>query len=112
MLCRAANENCDLVEVCTGTSVTCPADVLEDEGVPCRKLQGICDVIESCSGSSPSCPPDGDRDGEPCHEGSPCFDDPGTCDGKVCVGAIPLNCSDGDPCTQDVCAATTTATTN
>jgi MYXO-CTERM domain-containing protein len=56
--CRAAAGDCDLAEVCTGTSTTCPADVKRPNTYVCRAKNGNCDVAETCDGGS-SCPADG-----------------------------------------------------
>jgi hypothetical protein len=56
--CRAPADVCDAAEFCTGSSATCPADVLVAGGTTCRASAGVCDVPESCTGSSAACPAD------------------------------------------------------
>src|SRR5881398_2595997 len=86
--CRGAAGECDLAEVCSGTSATCPADVKKSAGTACtadtnpctldqcdgtnvtcqhpagnagavcRASAGACDQQETCSGSSTTCPAD------------------------------------------------------
>ena len=58
--CDDPAECCDVAEVCTGDSVSCPADVLKVAFTECRPIEGgtDCDVPELCSGTSPECPPD------------------------------------------------------
>src|SRR5262245_18165652 len=56
--CRPAAGLCDLAEVCTGSSPTCPAQVLRAANTECRPAAGPCDVAEVCTGTSPACPDD------------------------------------------------------
>jgi hypothetical protein len=87
-MCRSAAGACDLVELCTGESADCPADVQASSGTPCsigggnpcavgqcngvgdcieapgnagalcRPSQGGCDIAETCTGTSTTCPVD------------------------------------------------------
>src|SRR6185369_7569906 len=60
-VCRpAAGGLCDTVaESCSGTSGTCPADIVSPNTVVCRpSLAGVCDSAENCTGSTPTCPVD------------------------------------------------------
>nr|ACS74986.1 snake venom metalloprotease [Philodryas olfersii] len=41
-VCRAANDECDLAELCTGQSAECPADQFQRNGQPCLNNQGYC----------------------------------------------------------------------
>src|SRR5207247_2195454 len=43
---------CDPDEVCTGTSTSCPADVVQSSSVVCRGAAGECDVAENCPGTA------------------------------------------------------------
>jgi hypothetical protein len=58
VVCRPAEGACDIEERCDGTSLACPADVLEDAGTICRAAEGDCDIVEFCSGTSAECGPD------------------------------------------------------
>nr|D5LMJ3.1 RecName: Full=Zinc metalloproteinase-disintegrin-like atrase-A; AltName: Full=Snake venom metalloproteinase; Short=SVMP; Flags: Precursor [Naja atra]ADF43026.1 metalloproteinase atrase A [Naja atra] len=40
--CRAAKDDCDLPEFCTGQSAECPTDSLQRNGHPCQNNQGYC----------------------------------------------------------------------
>uniref|UniRef100_A0A8C7E060 Uncharacterized protein n=1 Tax=Naja naja TaxID=35670 RepID=A0A8C7E060_NAJNA len=40
--CRAAKDDCDLPELCTGQSAECPTDSLQRNGHPCQNNQGYC----------------------------------------------------------------------
>ncbi|MCA9606065.1 MAG: hypothetical protein KC619_10750 [Myxococcales bacterium] len=57
--CRAAADLCDVAEMCTGSSETCPADRVASGTFVCRDATGPCDVAETCTGSSVTCPADG-----------------------------------------------------
>ena len=52
-LCRDVAGACDIAENCTGTSETCPDDVLVGAGTECRASTGECDPAEACTGSEP-----------------------------------------------------------
>jgi hypothetical protein len=56
-VCRGATGVCDVAEVCTGSSSSCPGN--EFRTTVCRAAGGICDVSESCNGSTADCPADG-----------------------------------------------------
>uniref|UniRef100_A0A194AS47 Metalloproteinase type III 2 n=2 Tax=Micrurus TaxID=8634 RepID=A0A194AS47_9SAUR len=40
--CRAAKDDCDLPELCTGRSAECPTDSFQRNGHPCQNNQGYC----------------------------------------------------------------------
>ncbi len=56
--CRPVAGGCDIAEVCTGTSTSCPQDKLQPSLVVCRAAVGTCDIAEVCNNISPACPPD------------------------------------------------------
>ncbi len=56
--CRLAASACDIVEKCTGTDPSCPADTFHPRTTECRASAGTCDPAEFCSGLSNQCPPD------------------------------------------------------
>ena len=39
----------------------------------------------------------------PCEDGDLCATSSDTCNSGVCVGGDPVDCDDGNPCTEDVC---------
>ncbi|XP_018421285.1 PREDICTED: zinc metalloproteinase-disintegrin-like batroxstatin-2 [Nanorana parkeri] len=41
-VCRAATDDCDLSDMCDGTSATCPSDRFRINGFPCRNGEGHC----------------------------------------------------------------------
>nr|UMW88285.1 snake venom metalloproteinases toxin [Vipera transcaucasiana] len=41
-VCRPANGECDVSDVCTGQSAECPTDVLQRNGQPCKNNNGYC----------------------------------------------------------------------
>jgi cysteine-rich repeat protein len=89
--CRAAAGDCDLAESCNGVSNTCPADAVKPAATTCRIANGACDVAETCNGTSPLCPPDAKRTTE-------CRASAGDCDAaEFCDGV-------GNDCPADVLA--------
>jgi cysteine-rich repeat protein len=54
--CRALGGVCDVIETCTGSSGTCPADGFLNSSNTCRPSAGVCDPAENCTGSSATCP--------------------------------------------------------
>jgi hypothetical protein len=56
--CRVSTGACDPPEVCTGSSLDCPADVFANASTVCRAAAGGCDVAEKCDGVSAQCPSD------------------------------------------------------
>nr|UMW88249.1 snake venom metalloproteinases P-III [Pseudocerastes urarachnoides] len=41
-VCRAANGECDVSDLCTGQSAECPTDVFQRNGQPCKNNNGYC----------------------------------------------------------------------
>jgi hypothetical protein len=115
--CRPVAGPCDVADVCTGTSGTCPADTVAGPSTLCRAKRDFCDVDDFCDGSSAQCPSDAvvaagiecrpvagfcdaaeQCDGSPfCppdafDTGTPCRASAGACDpGETCDGSGP-NC--------------------
>ncbi len=86
--CRPAAGVCDVAESCDGIGNDCPADALEAGSVECRASAGICDFAEHCTGSAAACPVDGKSI-------APCRPSAGVCDlGESCDGV-------GDACPGD-----------
>ena len=77
--CRNSAGVCDPAENCTGSSATCPADILSGTSTVCRAAAGECDLAENCTGSGAACPGDTKKS-----------------NGTACT-------SDGNPCTLDQC---------
>ncbi len=113
VLCRQADDVCDLAEYCDGANLTCPDDLVRTGGFECRAAGGECDPAESCDGVSRFCPDDAYTPaGVQCADGSPddCLD--ARCDGLgACVQDYDFEaqgaaCTDGDVCTgPDLCDA-------
>jgi hypothetical protein len=57
-VCRMSAGVCDVVETCTGSSATCPADAFASSATVCRASGGACDVAETCTGTGAACPGD------------------------------------------------------
>src|SRR5439155_27565 len=74
---------CDPDETCTGTSATCPSDVVRSSAFVCRAAAGECDVAETCPGVA----------------GQPCPSDQKKTSGTACT-------ADTNPCTLDECDGT------
>jgi len=60
VLCRAAQQACELDAVCPAGGIACPAEnaIVTDTSHVCRPAAGVCDVAETCDGASRSCPND------------------------------------------------------
>ncbi len=81
-VCRAAAGDCDVAEVCSGTAVACPANVLRSAATTCRAANGPCDAPEVCTGAAASCPADAVRP-----SGFTCRPSAGVCDvAETCTG--------------------------
>jgi len=72
--CRPAASECDVAEVCDGTSTTCPTDELADTGTVCS--EGFCDGLGACGDCEP---------GAACSTGNPCEVGETRCEGGVPV---------------------------
>lgn len=96
VICRPSAGVCDLPELCTGSSPTCPADAFQNDAVTCRASTGDCDKSENCTGTSASCPTD-----LPAEDGTDCETRCGMemCMGGVCMGG--MTCSAGRVCLCD-----------
>ena len=89
---------CDTAQLpyqCTvlpGTEVDCPAP--EGPDAPCQAV--VCDPATG------QCGLDQANDGAPCEDGDLCsLGD--QCEDGLCTSGVPVNCNDGDPCTDDNC---------
>lgn len=87
-VCRPACDVCDVAELCTGSSATCPEDGFQSADHVCRAAVSICDKDEKCTGTSIKCPHDtfyGADDKRRCRAstGGSCEDDTKNfCDGS------------------------------
>jgi hypothetical protein len=104
MVCRAAEGECDVAEVCNGESGACPTDRVASPELPCRAATGeACDAPEHCNGETKTCPVDVPaREGVVCRPpepGMPC-DAPERCDGvsRACPEASIAIAPAGSPC--------------
>ncbi len=57
-VCRESAGPCDVAEMCTGDSTTCPDDAKEPMGTECNAAVDECDVAEVCDGTANACPLD------------------------------------------------------
>ncbi len=102
-VCREKAGDCDLEERCTGIAdQPCPPDMKST--AVCRPSEGPCDIEESCDGSSNDCPSDVFQPANtPCLDATVC-NGVEQCDGNgICQPGTPINCNDGEPCTDDSC---------
>jgi hypothetical protein len=104
--CRAAVDQCDVAEVCSGTSANCPPDQFKPATTVCRPVADLCDAAESCTGTSAACPSDQLRAaGDVCRPAATACDRAEVCDGisRACppdASKAPGDgCDDGDPAT-------------
>ena len=70
---------------------------------PCPGF-GPCFDEGLCNPSSGACDYDALADGTGCDDGDGCSEDD-TCTGGSCLAGAPKDCSDSNPCSQDLCAA-------
>jgi hypothetical protein len=129
--CRAAANECDQAETCSGSSATCPADTkkangtactdtvvdcytaacssgtcsqtyaLKAAGSVCRAAAGTCDVAETCNGTSGSCPAD-----VKLAAGTVCRASAGVCDvAETCSGSSAACPADAKVAAGTVCRA-------
>jgi len=81
--CRSSLGACDPAELCSGVSNDCPADVRLPNGTQCRAASGVCDVAESCDGVNTACPANGFV-----FAGTECRGASGACDvAEACTGS-------------------------
>jgi hypothetical protein len=88
--CRAALNECDVTETCTGSAATCPADVVDPNGTPCTDDGNVC-TNDVCNGAigAPACVHP--NNSAPCNDGLFC-NGADTCTGGSCTIHV------GDPC--------------
>jgi len=108
-VCRPADGDCDVAEVCDGLSAACPTNVFRPAEV-CRPAAGPCDLPETCSGIGPACPADSFAEaGTECRPSAAPCDVPETCTGT----SVDCPADTGEPDTDadgtcdalDVCPA-------
>jgi len=81
-VCRPDAGICDVAELCTGSSASCPADGFLSNANACRAAVGVCDATDYCSGSEATCPTDQKSPGT-----TVCRPDTGICDiAEFCTG--------------------------
>jgi len=87
VVCRPAASDCDLPEMCTGSSKTCPLNVFKDAGSSCGSTtDSSCTKPDTCNGSG-TCLDNHVPDGSPCgFEGSQCMFADSCSSGECSVG--------------------------
>lgn len=81
-------DKCSLDSACSGIPVACTGDGCT------ANLK--CDKVTGCVGDKAA-------NGTPCDDGLKCTSGD-ECQGGTCTAALPLNCDDLNPCTQDACS--------
>src|SRR5438093_1077262 len=86
-VCRTGSgDACDPTETCTGSSTSCPADVVQSSSFTCRAAGGECDLAENCTGvPGATCPADAKKP-----NGTACTDDGNPCTTETCNGSSNL----------------------
>ena len=104
-VCRASAGICDVAEVCTGTSTSCPADGKAPNGTTCSD-GNACTTGDSCqsgtcTGTVVTCTAQ-----DQCHTAGTCNQSTGVCSNPVAANGT--TCSDGNACTTgDSCQSGT-----
>ncbi len=104
-VCRGSTGICDVAEVCTGTSTTCPADGKAPNGTTCSD-GNACTTGDSCqsgtcTGTAVTCTAQ-----DQCHTAGTCNPSTGVCSNPVLANGT--TCSDGNACTTgDSCQSGT-----
>jgi len=89
--CRAAAGECDVAELCDGTSGDCPADAVEAADIACGEPSaGACDLADHCDGVSPAC-----RVRGLVAAGTTCRESRGGCDAEDVCDGLGVDCADG-----------------
>src|SRR5204862_266952 len=112
--CRAAANECDNAELCTGSSSTCPNDTVKASGTACTNDGNVC-TTDQCNGTSgnPLCVHNPGNTGTTCRAAANECDNAELCTGasSTCphdtVKASGTACTDdGNVCTTDQCNGT------
>src|SRR5207245_4524241 len=110
-VCRAAANECDLADSCTGSSATCPADAVKAAGTVCTDDGNAC-TTDVCNGTAgaPACTHPAGNAGTVCRAAAGECDVAETCDGTSTAcptdakQAAGTACTaDANPCTLDQC---------
>lgn len=102
-VCRAAADECDLDESCTGLGADCPVNMLQPNGSPCTDDGLFCSGIETCQGGVCS------GAGDPCAPGiENCNEDSNQCEplGPVCGNGVVEGGETCDPGINFCCNST------
>ncbi len=115
--CRAADGICDVAEVCTGASATCPSDAVASNSSVCRTSVSECDSAEYCDGSTKTCPSESYS-----YNGNACTTDSNECTTDVCsdnscthpsvIDNTSCSTNDGNECTASLCESGTCSNVN
>src|SRR5207249_3862262 len=84
-VCRAAVNECDAAETCTGTSTTCPTDGFKPSGTACTDDGNPC-TTDTCDGTSTSCQHPPGNAGALCRAAANECDAAESCPGAIIIG--------------------------
>src|SRR5204863_259511 len=104
-VCRAAAGECDLDELCTGTSTTCPADTKKTNGTACTADTNPC-TLDRCDGANVTCQHPAGNAGTVCRAAAGECDAAETCTGTSTVCPADTKKASGTACTADTNACT------
>ncbi len=82
---------CTINDVCAGGECTPGGQLSCDDNNACTN--DICSPVKGCLHTNNS---------QPCNDLDPCTEQD-TCSGGVCLGTVPKDCDDANPCTNDLC---------
>src|SRR5207247_7024520 len=117
---RAAANEGDLADSCTGSSAACPADAVKAAGTACTDDGNVC-TTDVCNGTSgaPACTHPAGNAGTVCRAAAGECDLAESCDGSSTAcptdvfKASGTTCTDdGNACTTDVCNGTSATCTH
>src|SRR5438445_6763509 len=119
-VCRAAANECDLADSCTGTSATCPADAVKPAGTACTDDGNAC-TADVCNGTSgaPACTHPAGNAGTVCRAAvnecdvaETCTGTSTTCPTDTFKSNTTACTDDGNLCTRDDCSGTSATCTH
>src|SRR5207247_7975754 len=102
--CRAAAGACDVAETCTGTSTTCPTNMIKANGTPCPDDSNPC-TNDVCNGTDTTCHHPNWPAGTSCENSDNVICTADLCNGVgVCIHTSQdARCDDENDCTIDSC---------
>src|SRR5207249_1267734 len=84
-VCRAAVNECDVAETCTGTNTSCPTDGFQSSTTPCTADDNPC-TADTCDGTNTTCQHPPGNAGAVCRAAAGECDVAETCPGATIIG--------------------------